>query len=102
MSNTAHSGVDPKKLGAKPSLRGKAAVTPWNRNGIEKDMEEQPDHGERTYQGLDRLRGKAVLITGGDSGIGKAVAIAYAREGADVALSYLPAEEGCAGHGSLD
>ena len=56
-------------------------------------MRERPDHGEQTYQGLGRLREKAVLITGGDSGIGKAVAIAYAREGADVAFSYLPAEE---------
>jgi NAD(P)-dependent dehydrogenase (short-subunit alcohol dehydrogenase family) len=53
----------------------------------------RPDHGELSYEGRDLLSGKAALITGGDSGIGKAVAIAFAREGADVALSYLPEEE---------
>jgi NAD(P)-dependent dehydrogenase (short-subunit alcohol dehydrogenase family) len=56
-------------------------------------MEPQPDHGEESYEGSNALEGKAALITGGDSGIGKAVAIAFAREGADVAISYLPEEE---------
>ncbi|WP_235780173.1 SDR family oxidoreductase [Sinomonas notoginsengisoli] len=51
-----------------------------------------PDHGERTYKGHGRLEGRSALITGGDSGIGRAVAIAFAREGADVALTYLPEE----------
>lgn len=53
----------------------------------------RPDHGEETYRGSGRLTGMRALITGGDSGIGRAVAIAYAREGADVAISYLPEEE---------
>jgi NAD(P)-dependent dehydrogenase (short-subunit alcohol dehydrogenase family) len=57
------------------------------------DMSQEPDHGESTYQGSGRLEGKRALITGGDSGIGRAVAIAFAREGADVAISYLPEEE---------
>src|SRR3712207_720961 len=56
-------------------------------------MQDQPDHGEETYRGSDRLTGKRAIITGGDSGIGRAVALAFAREGADVLISYLPEEE---------
>ena len=61
--------------------------------GLTDATEPRPDHGEDTYQGSGRLTGKRALITGGDSGIGRAVAIAYAREGADVAISYLPEEQ---------
>src|SRR5215211_9229522 len=57
-------------------------------------MTPRPDHGEESYQGSGKLEGRAAVITGGDSGIGRAVAIAYAREGADVLLSYLPEEQG--------
>jgi hypothetical protein len=61
--------------------------------GVEAKMQPQADHGEQSYKGCDKLTGKAAIITGGDSGIGRAVAIAFAREGADVLISYLNEHE---------
>jgi len=61
--------------------------------GLASEMIPQPDHGEESYRGSARLKGRKALITGGDSGIGRAAAIAYAREGADVAINYLPEEQ---------
>ncbi|HUA77224.1 MAG TPA: SDR family NAD(P)-dependent oxidoreductase, partial [Acetobacteraceae bacterium] len=61
--------------------------------GVTDAMNPRPDHGERSYKGSGRLRDKKVLITGGDSGIGRAVALAFAREGADLLVSYLDEDE---------
>ncbi len=81
--------VDPRTQGPKPEYP-QAPTTP---PGSEADLTPRADHGETTYEGLGRLDGKVALVTGGDSGIGRAVCLAFAREGADVALSYLPEEQ---------
>jgi NAD(P)-dependent dehydrogenase (short-subunit alcohol dehydrogenase family) len=81
--------IDPKHAGPKPEHPQKKIDPP----GSEAELTPKADHGERTYKGLGRLTDKVALITGGDSGIGRAVAIAFAREGADVLISYLPEEE---------
>lgn len=64
-----------------------------NEPGLASEMKPKPDHGEESYQGFGRLKGRKAIVTGGDSGIGRAAAIAFAREGADVLISYLPEEE---------
>src|SRR5690606_27426255 len=69
-----------------------SALQPWP--ALASLMTPKPDHGEQSYRGANRLAGRRALITGGDSGIGRAAAIAYAREGADIAISYWPTEEG--------
>jgi len=79
---------DPREQGAKPEF----SEQPQEPAGIEEQMDPKPDYGEDSYQGSGKLQGKVALITGGDSGIGRAVALAFAREGADVLISYLDEE----------
>ena len=80
---------DPRSKYPKPPFQEQ--TQPWP--GLANKMNPRPDHGETSYRGSGRLAGRKALITGGDSGMGRAAAIAYAREGADVAINYLPDEE---------
>jgi hypothetical protein len=80
---------DPTEQHAAPGSGDRTVEYP----GLTGDMDVQPDHGERSYRGTGRLAGKKAVITGGDSGIGRAVAIAFAREGADVLITCLECEQ---------
>ena len=80
---------DPREAGAQPPFKRQQQPPP----GFTEQLEPKPDHGEKSYRGCGRLEGRAALITGADSGIGRAVAIAFAREGADVLISYLDEHE---------
>jgi hypothetical protein len=74
-----------------PAPPFKRQSQPWP--GLAGKMDPPPDHGEKSYRGSGRLTGRKALITGGDSGMGRAAAIAYVREGADVAINYFPNED---------
>jgi NAD(P)-dependent dehydrogenase (short-subunit alcohol dehydrogenase family) len=85
---TIMSTKDPRKIYKQPPYSEKEQPPP----GTDEEMSPKADHGESSYKGAGRLKGRHALITGADSGIGRAVALAFAREGADVAISYLSEE----------
>lgn len=89
MSKTQYDMQDPTTQYPKADFPEQTQEEP----GLAKDMTPKPDHGESTYKGLGRLKGRKALVTGADSGIGRATAIAYAREGADIVMNYLPEEQ---------
>ena len=89
MSLQHEAPADPRAKGHRPEFPEQNIEPP----GLDSEMTPKADHGETSYKGLGRLKDRIAIITGGDSGIGRAVAIAYAREGADVIISYLREEE---------
>src|SRR5256714_11078085 len=83
--STDYTQQNPTRQGPQPPFPQQKQESP----GLESEMQPRPDYGEESYQGSGRLQGMATIITGADSGIGRAVALAFAREGADVLISYL-------------